>query len=51
VEGELAEPMNGRLVTPFSNTERNGRVAFQYQAPDYACTETLRLTTTVEETT
>lgn len=49
VEGELAAPVEGRLVTPFSGTELNGRVCFQYQAPDEACTETLELAVTAEE--
>jgi len=49
VEGELIEPVEGRLVTPFSGTELNGRVCFQYQAPDQACTETLMLQVSVEE--
>jgi hypothetical protein len=49
VEGELLSPVEGRLVTPFSGTELNGRVCFQYQAPDQDCTETLRLKVTVEE--
>jgi hypothetical protein len=50
VNGELVEPAEGRLVTPFSGTEMSGRVCFQYQAPDEACEETLALETTVEET-
>jgi hypothetical protein len=50
VEGEMAAPVEGRLITPFTNTERSGRAAFQYQAPDSDCIETLRLRTTVEET-
>ena len=41
--------VEGRLVTPFSGTELNGRVCFQYQAPHQACTETLGLKVTVEE--
>jgi len=49
VEGELLAPVEGRLTTPFSNTELNGRVCFQYQAPDEACEETLKLDVTVEE--
>ena len=49
VAGEMLSPVEGRLVTPFSGTELNGRVCFQYQAPDQACTETLRLKVTVEE--
>lgn len=50
VNGELAEPVEGRLVTPFSGTEMSGRVCFQYQAPNETCEETLALETTVEET-
>jgi len=49
VQGEMLSPVEGRLVTPFSGTELNGRVCFQYQAPNQACTETLRLKVTVEE--
>lgn len=49
VEGEMAAPVEGRLTTPFSGTELNGRVCFQYQAPAEACTETLELAVTVEE--
>jgi hypothetical protein len=49
VNGSMVAPVEGHLVTPFSNTEVNGRVCFQYQAPSEACTETLQLTTTVEE--
>lgn len=50
VNAVLQEPVEGRLVTPFSGTELGGRVCFQYQAPDVACEETLTLETTVEET-
>jgi len=50
VNGEMVAPVEGRLVTPFAGTELNGRVCFQYQAPDAACTETLQLDVTVEET-
>jgi len=50
VNGELQEPVDGRLVTPFSGTEMSGRVCFQYQAPNEACEETLSLETEVEET-
>jgi hypothetical protein len=50
VNGELVEPVSGRLVTPFTNTEQSGRAAFQYQAPYEPCTETLRVSTIVEET-
>jgi hypothetical protein len=50
VKGELVSPVIGRLISPFSMTEMNGRVTFQYQAPDEACEETLSLETTVEET-
>lgn len=49
VTGAMAPPVEGYLVTPFSGTEMNGRVCFQYQAPDIACTETLQLSVTVEE--
>lgn len=49
IEGEMVPPVEGRLVTPFTNTERSGRASFQYQAPNLPCTETLRLNTTVEE--
>jgi len=49
VAGEMLSPVEGRLVTPFSGTELNGRVCFQYQAPHQACTETLGLKVTVEE--
>lgn len=50
VEGELVEPAEGELLTPFAATELNGRTTFVYQAPDVACTETLRLKVKVEET-
>jgi len=50
INATLKEPVEGRLVTPFSGTELGGRVAFQYQAPDQACQETISLETTVEET-
>ena len=49
VNGKMALPVEGRLITPFSGTELNGRVCFQYQAPDQACEETLQLDVTVEE--
>lgn len=49
VDAEMVAPVEGRLVTPFSGTELGGRVSFQYQAPDEACEETIKLTTTVEE--
>jgi len=49
VNGQMALPVAGRLITPFSGTELNGRVCFQYQAPDEACEETLQLDVTVEE--
>jgi hypothetical protein len=49
VNGKMALPVAGRLITPFSGTELNGRVCFQYQAPDQACEETLQLDVTVEE--
>ena len=50
VEGEMVPPVEGKLNTPFTNTERSGRACFQYQAPATGCLETLRLRTTVEET-
>ncbi len=49
VNGQLADPVSGRLVTPFTGTELGGRACFQYQAPDQACQDTLRLSVTVEE--
>ncbi|MBM4286890.1 MAG: hypothetical protein FJ135_01860 [Deltaproteobacteria bacterium] len=50
VEGEMAAPVEGQLITPFTNTERSGKAAFQYQAPpDGPVTETLKINTTVEE--
>ena len=49
VTGAMVDPVEGYLVTPFSGTEMNGRVCFQYQARDQACTETLQLSVTVEE--
>jgi hypothetical protein len=49
VNGELQAPVDGKLITPFSGTELNGRVCFQYQAPDISCDETLKLDVTVEE--
>lgn len=49
VTGELVAPVEGTLVTPFSATGLNGAVGFQYQAPAIACTETLQLAVTVEE--
>ena len=49
VNGSMAVPVEGRLATPFSGTGLNGQVCFQYQAPDDACTETLQLAVTVEE--
>jgi hypothetical protein len=50
VEGEMVPPVEGRLLTPFTNTERNGRISLHYQAPDYGCTETLALKVNVEGT-
>lgn len=49
VTGELVAPVEGTLVTPFSATGLNGAAGFQYQAPAIACTETLQLAVTVEE--
>ena len=49
VSGAMVAPVEGYLVTPVAGTELNGRVCFQYQAPDQACTETLQLSVTVEE--
>lgn len=49
VKGALVGPAAGRLVNPFSGTELNGRVCFQYQAPSEACTETLQLNIAVVE--
>ena len=49
VSGAMVAPVEGYLATPFSGTEMDGRVCFQYQAPDIACTETLQLSVTVEE--
>ena len=49
VTGELLSPVEGTLVTPFSNTELNGKVGFYYQPPDEGCTDTLELSVTVEE--
>jgi len=49
VNGSMKEPVEGRLIAPFSGTELGGRVCFQYQAPSEDCEETLVLETTVEE--
>jgi len=49
VNGAMVSPVEGSLVTPFSATAVNGAVGFQYQAPEAACTETLQLAVTVEE--
>lgn len=49
VHGGMVPPVEGRLVTPFAVTGLNGQVCFQYQAPNAACTETLQLSVTVEE--
>ena len=49
VEAGMVAPVEGRLITPSSGTELNGRVCHQYEAPDAACTETLNLAVTVEE--
>ena len=49
VNGVMKAPVEGYLITPFSGTELNGRVSFQYQPPRSACEETLQLSVIVEE--
>ncbi len=50
VNAELIQPVSGRLLTNFTNTERSGRAVLQYQAPQTPCTDTLKIKTVVEET-
>lgn len=47
--GTMVPPVEGLLVTPFTNVELNGRMSFQYQAPSTPCTETLQINVTVIE--
>jgi hypothetical protein len=49
VNAAMEEPVEGRLLTPFSGTELNGAATFRYQAPAAGCTEKLKLSTTVTD--
>jgi hypothetical protein len=45
----VLETAHGYILSPFAGTELNGRMCHQYQAPDEASTDTVRLTVTMEE--